>query len=256
MPSTYTYQNAIDLVRKFIKDVPLSTSSVDIMLCDRINSVTFGAYPWRWTLASFTAITLVDGTQDYSLAAADATTASGGVWQIVRGRLRRTDLTPDEWRELEVRAFLAPELTRKGGLESIKLVAYDEASNKLRFDKAADVPTGVTLQFEGEFKKNPTKITLLSQKPHEVGGVSTFPDQYFDVIVEGLLWKAYQYTDDSRAGSVVYVKGTSQYTGQLGVFHDALMWMARQEDQGYGTDLVFPTEPLGAGQYTSPSIFG
>lgn len=255
MPTTYTYQNAIDLVRKFIKDVPLATSSVDIMLCDRVNSVTFGAYPWRWTLASFTAITLVDGTQDYALAAADLTSASGGVWQIVRGRLRRTDTTPDEWRELGVRSFLAPELTRKGGLDSIKLVAYDEASNKLRFDLAAAVPTGVVLQFEGEFKKNPTKIAALSQKAHEVGGVSTFPDQYFDVIVEGLLWKAYQYTDDSRAGSIVHIKGVTQYTGQLGVFHDALMWMAQQEDQGYGSDLMFPTEPLGAGNYYHGGLF-
>jgi hypothetical protein len=249
LPTTYTYQNAIDLVRKFIKDVPLSTSSVDIMLCDRVNSVTFGAYPWRWTLASLTAITLVDGQQDYSLAAADATTAAGGVWQLVRTRVRRTDTTPDEWRELEIRSFLPPELTRTGGLETLKLVSYDEASSKVRLDLAASVPTGVTLQLEGEFKKNPTKIAALSQKPHEVGGTSAFPDQYFDVIVEGLLWKAYQYCDDSRAGSIVYVKGTSQYTGQLGVFHDALMWMARQEDQGYGTDLIFPTEPLGASSY-------
>lgn len=233
--ATYTAQNAIDLVRRFIKQIPLSDSSVDIMLCDRVNSVMWTAWPWRWSQASLTAIPLVDSQQDYALNSGDAT----ALLRLLHARIARTDLTPDEFREIDVAEHLSPELTRKGGINQIRKIAYVPALAKLRLDLAAAVPTGTTLAIQGEYQTNPTKITALAT-------TLVWPDQYFDVFTEGLLWKAYQFADDSRAGTAQMVKGGRVvYTGQMGVFFGALQRMIETEDYS-GTPLIFPQVPLGA----------
>lgn len=247
MPSTYTAQNAVDLVRKFIKDVPLSGSSVDILLCDSVNSLIHTAYPWRWTLANLTPIALVDETQDYALAAAQVYTAAGGFYRLITARLNRTDTTPDEARELDVVEYLSPELARKGGIHTITQICWLQQDAKLRLEAAAGIAAGVTINIEGIFQVHPTKISALS-------ATFAFPDQYFPVFVAGLKWAALDYVDDPRAGSVALVRGIRQYTGQLGVFHDMLLAMKEAEDFGSGRPLIFPGTPLGTYQTGNPGL--
>ena len=55
-------------------------------------------------------------------------------------------------------------------------------------------------------------------------------DEWFWVYTAGVLWKAYQWGDDQRAGGVTLgANGAPQYTGQLGNFRDGLRIMAERE---------------------------
>ncbi|KKK59717.1 hypothetical protein LCGC14_3031610, partial [marine sediment metagenome] len=70
------------------------------------------------------------------------------------------------------------------------------------------------------------------------------------VHVEGIKWKFYQLADDPRAGTVQVVNHNKIYTGQLGIFHDALNDMKAQEDVGDALSFEFPSDPLGNVQDT------
>src|SRR6266496_3362332 len=107
------------MVRKFIKDIPLSGSSVDIMLCDRVNRQIWTSWPWKWSISALTAITCVDGTQDYSMSAGNQTS----FYRLLNAQIVRTDTTPDEWRELDIAEKLSQELTLKGGIDQIRKIA-------------------------------------------------------------------------------------------------------------------------------------
>jgi hypothetical protein len=239
LPTTYLVSDAVDICRKFIKDAP--TSLIDVRLADYVNSIIYCAYPWRWTLKALTPIVLVDGVQDNALAAADASTAAAGLYRLVRARITRTDTTPDTSYELKIAEFLAPETT-KHGWPSISMVSYEETAGKLRLLFPPEVSGTVVLQLDGEYQRNPAKITALS-------ATLIYPDQYFQVFVEGMLWQAYRYFGDSRAGSIVMVKGVPQYTGQYGVFMNHLNMMMVAEDAANGDPFRFPDEPLGIGRW-------
>jgi hypothetical protein len=240
MPTTYTVQDSVDIVRKFIKDAP--TSLIDVRLADYVNNIIFCAYPWRWTIKSLTPIVLTDNVQDITLAAADLPTDAAGLYRLIRARIVRTDTTPDEtYDELKITEFIPPD-TQKAGWPRIGLISFVEATSKLRLQRPPEITSPVVLQLEGEYQRNPAKITALSNS-------LIYPDQYFQVFVEGMLWQAYRYFGDSRAGSIVMVKGVPQYTGQYGVFMSHLFAMQVAEDHANGDPFRFPDEPLGVGRH-------
>ena len=249
MPTpTYTPNDAIALAQSFGHGVPVA--AVQSQVCDVINSMMWTFYPWSWTIATLTPLTCADGTQDYTLNANDTS-------QMLRPltfRLVRTDVTPNEYRELELKANLPVELTRKGGLETITSCGYFASSNFVRLNYAASVGTGQTLQIQGFYQLAPTKITSSN-----MGTAFAFPDYYFSVFMEGLKWKIYQLSDDPRAGAMQYAKNgsmTRQYTGQLGAFMDALLQMARTEDLQAGDEFEFPSQPIGVGRNYWPGLYG
>ena len=85
------------------------------------------------------------------------------------------------------------------------------------------------------------------------------PDYYFGVFVEAVKYYAMALSDDPRAGGTNVTKnGNIQkgYTGQYGLFMDALMTMARTEDLGSGDQWRWPEGGMGVGQATNPGLFG
>lgn len=227
MPA-YTTQNAIDYCKPLVKNVPTVSALQDVAV-DTAHTRVYTHRMWRWTLAALTAIPLVDGTQDYTI-------ANNDFYRLKTARITRTDLTPDENIELDRVEFLAPDLTVHSFVNS-RLIAYEPVSTKLRLEWATSVPTGVTAAINGEYQKNPTKLT--------VGSANLFmPDTYFHVFVEWLLYNLYRFSDDNRAGTVQVVNGRRVYTGQLGIAMDALNAMAEAEDLADGDPLIFPAEPL------------
>lgn len=239
MSSTYTWSQAIQTIQPYIKGIP--TSTLDSVVCDQLNSFIWKAYPWRWAVATLTSATsvldLTDGTQDYGI----GTTTGGGFYQLLRVRITRTDTTPDVTREKSISNWLAPNLETKGGIDSIAAISYDQTLNSgaggLRLDCAASVPSGVTMRIDGEYWFQPVKVTTST-------ATIVFPDQYFDVALEGLKWKYYQLADDSRASE------------QRAVFMAALERMKRDEDYGDAPGNRFPEEPLGVARYTGAGIWG
>lgn len=237
--AAYTVQNAIDFVRPFVKNIPVS--AIQVTAADIINSIIWCAYPWRWSLAALTAIPLSDGVQDFG-------SAPTNYFRIVRARITRTDTTPDQYNELVILRTLTPELT-KAGFSTLSSISYEGAIDKFRLNFAASVPTGITLQIDGEFQTVVTKITAAS-------ATFAFPDQYFRIFCEGLAWFFHRLADDSRQGQCSANKqGQVIYTGQMGIFYDALITMRESEEWGAG-DTIFPTDPLGSYRNANPTIFG
>jgi len=246
----YSFQDALDLVQQFAHGIPVnqtltSGNTVGQVACDVVNQMMWRFYPWSWSIATFTPITTVDGVQDYNV-------TNNDVLRPLRVQLVRTDITPNESRELSLLANLSVEFTRKGGLETNTNAGYYASGPFIRLMYAASVGTGQVLQIQGQYQKiSPTLTTLATTVP--------FTDRYFNVFVEGLKWKIYQLGDDPRAGTMQYSKNGSMqrgYTGQLGLFMDTLLEMARTEDLQAGDEFSFPENPLGVGRNYWPGLYG
>lgn len=246
--STYTPNDAISLVQNFVHGIPLT--NVQAQVCDLINSMIWVFYPWEWSIAALTAITCTNGTQDYGLATADA----AAMLRPTTLRIVRTDVSPNEYRELGLLANMPVELTRMGGLETIRTCGYFGSSQIIRLQYPTQIASPTVLQIQGFYQVKPTKITSSN-----MGTVFSFPDHYFNVFVEGLKWKLYQLSDDPRAGTAQYTKNGQSlrgYSGQLGVFFDAVLQMARTEDLKNGDEFEFPEDPLGVGRSYWPGLYG
>lgn len=243
--ATYCPNDAIALAQSFGHGVP--TLVVKANLCDVINSMMWVSYPWSWSVLSFTPINLSNGVQDYN-------PTDTNILRPIAARVVRTDITPNEWRELGFLQNLAPELSRLGGLDTLKAIRWIAGSNIIRFDIAIGISGTQTLQFQGEYQAVCPKIDETN-----LDVPFRFPDRYYNVFIEGLKWKIYQLADDPRAGTVQYTKNgvmNRVYTGQLGIFMDALFMMARTEDLGTGDQFMFPDSPFGVGRSYWPGIYG
>lgn len=231
MASTYTWANALTVAKPYVKSIP--TSAMDLTVCDQLNAFIFKSKIWRWSVAALTAITLVDGTQDYT----PGSFTGAGFYRLLRLRITRTDTTPDESREISLVEWLAPDLVSRCSLASIRCACWEPVNSQIRLESAFSVPSGTTYQINGEYQFAPIKLTATSN-------TIIFPDQYFDVIVEGLKWKYYQLGDDTRV------------VDQRLVFFAMLEDMKRNEDYGDGQALRFPSEPIGVGRAGNPGMFG
>lgn len=242
MAFTYLVSDAVSLVGTLAKGVPLT--ALNAQIADAVSSEMFTAYPWQWNISTIAAgtIPLSDGVQDYSPPAQ--------IYRLLRGRIVRTDVTPDAYYDLDIQDDLVPDLTPHS-YTAIRCMSHQhDGVGQLRLEAAVQVPSGVTLEIQGEYQAMPTKITALTQ------GL-WFPDQYLQVFVEGLLYWVYKLADDPRAGSVATdSQGKTMYTGQYGAFHAAIHKMKEAEDFG-ADEQMFPEENLGAGRWVGNlNIYG
>ncbi len=180
-------------------------------------------------------LSLTQGIQDYGV----GTTTGAGIYQLLRARITRTDVTPFIAREKDVTNYLAPCLDMLGSIDSIQAISYqpEMGSLVLRLDRAASVPTATTYQIDGEYWFHPVKVTT---------SVTTivFPDEYLDVAIEGTKWMYYQLGDDKREPQ------------QRSVFLGLLNEMVAQEDWGNAAGTRFPSDALGWTRAGTPGLFG
>lgn len=231
--AAYTVVNAVLFTKAICSNVPVEP--IMVIAADNVNSVMWNAYPWRWAQKAMTAIPLVDGTQDYTFAPTD-------YMRLVAARLVCTSATPDDYDELAVVRNLAPDLSKGGFKSGLSQICHVPATSKVRLSTAASVATGATFEIQGEYQYQPTKIT-------SANATLAFPDQYFGTFCEGLLWMFYRLSKDSREGTAQSNgKGGVVYTGQMGVFYDALISMREAEEWGAG-DNIFPSDPIGSRSY-------
>jgi len=242
MSSVYTYQNAIDDARLFSRNVTVP-SATQIRLADIVNNEIWRFAPWRWAKGNLTAISLVDSTQDYTVSDSDFST-------LLKCKLRRTDTDPDEWQELDIVDYLSEELNVEVTFRGHRSVAYIKTggNDRLRLEYSVNLPSGVAVQIEGEYKVEPTSITALS------AGLP-FEDHYYQTAVNGLIYYIYRFDNDIRAGEMLVDKrsGERRYSGAWGAFIDSLWWMAEQEDAYPQTR--FPSDSLGTAGQELPLLF-
>ena len=151
-------------------------------------------------------------------------------------------------------ANLTPELSRTAGIDTMKGIGWFPSSDFFRFDTTPQVSNGQIIQLHCEYQQLPTKITN--------SNLSTpfpFPDQYFNVLEAGLLWRVYMLIDDPRAGAAMLSKNGAyieQWSGQMGIWMSMLREMARTEDLSSGDEFMFPEQPLGVGRSYWPGLYG
>lgn len=232
---TYTYQEIVTYVQRLVKGIPIS--DIDEVCVGQINSIFWLAYPWRWTRAIVTPVTLVDGTQDYQIVNTD-------LWKLLSARVRLNGAggALNQYRDLRIMRWLEPDLVNKVSWPNMQLICHNLNTDRFRFEGAIASPSVGAMQLEGEYWLQPAKITNLAS-------VITFPDFYFNVLAEGILWLLYRLADDARAGTAQLVRGQVVYTGQLGVFIDAMMSAKEKEESGAG-DTIYPEAPLSGSDFS------
>lgn len=245
MAGTYTPQSAIDLIKNFVHGIPLD--AIAPIVCDLSHNAIWTYFPWSWSIASLTPINLTQGVQDYAPVNTD-------VLRPLKIRMVRTDITPNEFEDLAILANLPPDISRQLGFRTIKNVGWFGSQGFFRLETAVNISGTTTLQLQGEYQKTPTKINESNMTT-----VLPEPDHYFGVFVEAVKYYAMALSDDPRAGGIsVQRNGNLQkgYTGQFGMFMEALLNMARTEDLGSGDEWRWPEAGFGVGQATNPGLFG
>ena len=232
----------------------LPTDGSVVGLTGTITGATVAGYNTTLTITSVPSNTQIIGTIVNAGLAPSGGSGAPGILRPLKMRIARLDSNPPEYRELAALGNLSPELSRTAGIDTMKAIGWFASQNFFRFDVSPQVSTGQIIQLLGEYQTLPTKITASN-----MATPFPFPDEYFNVLDAGLLWRVYQLLDDPRAGGIqVNRNGNSQYiyTGQMGIFNDMLREMSRTEDLSAGDEFQYPEQPLGVGRSYWPGLFG
>lgn len=217
MASTYTPGQAFDYVKRLIKNMPLE--QVQVQILDDTNKYMWMFAPWRWSLGTVAAITLLDNTQDYTINPTPAdflylqdayiTDSAGGVPRI-----------------LYIDGYL-PTGGKKGTISRCAIInPTPSGSSTFRsFPQPGVVGSNNTVVMT--YKKQAPVITSSN-----IGtpGVLVFDDEWFNVYISGCLYYAYLFADDQRAGGAsMGANGQVQFTGQRAVWEANLTLMRQRE---------------------------
>jgi hypothetical protein len=210
-----TPNDAFDYAKDFVKKMPLEQVQVPIL--DDINKMLWMAAPWRWTMAVCEPVTIAANIADFSLVSAPA-----DFLYISRAYI---------W-DGETAIELSPEPALPSGTDTKGVpnkIAYVAGSTpKFRIHPVlGSLNSSKTYKLLVWYKKAAPEITSGN---YDTAGSLILPDEWFPVYREGVLWKAYQYADDQRAGTVVMgANGQLQYSGQRGTFEAGIQIMRQCE---------------------------
>lgn len=212
MAATYQPADSFVYIKNFLKGMPLE--QVGPAMLNEVSTMIWMSAPWRWTLGSLTATSLVSGQQDYTI------TAPSDFLYLLDGFIADGDKV---FRDLLVEPTLPSDVKVVG---NVSRLAYMGSNTFRTFPKPGTLPASPTQQFILRYKKTAPKITNQTQY---TAGFLAMDDEWFWVFNAGVLWKAFQWGDDSRAGGVTLTPSGPQYSGQLGVFRDAIREMGTRE---------------------------
>jgi hypothetical protein len=244
--------NVVTINTSYAHNLP--TGATLAGLTGTITGATVAGYNTTLTITSVPSNTQIVGTIATGGLGTSGGSGDPNILRPLKMRIARLDTNPPEYRELAALGNLSPELSRTASIETMKAVGWFSSQNFFRFDVAPQVSQGQIVQLLGEYQFMPTKITSGT-----LGVAFPFPDEYFNVLENGLLWRVYQLLDDQRAGGAqISENGNSvkQYTGAMGQFMYALKEMARTEDLGSGDEFRFPEQPIGVGRSYWPGLYG
>jgi hypothetical protein len=214
--STYIPNIAFDKAVSYVKDMPLH--EVKVRILDQVQKMMWMASPWRWTIGDLPVTTLLANTTDYSIAL-----PSDFLYAIDAFFTDKDDQT----HPLLVEPALPADVGAPGTVSRIAITGTAGSTGTLRVapkpGTTLPAPAPVIISL---YKK--TSPVLTDENVHTAGTL-TIPDEWFWVFEEGVLWQAYIWGDDSRAGGSTVSGGRVQYSGQLGNFMAALEEMKTRE---------------------------
>ena len=221
--------DAFVYIKSYMKNMPLE--DIGPALLEEISTMIWMTAPWRWTLGSLPATTVTSATQNYTI-----TTPSDCLY-VQDGYIADGDKV---FRNLKIEPTLPSDVKVVG---NVSRIAYLGSNSYRTFPKSGTMPSSPTQQMILRYKKTAPSITNQTQY---TAGALVMDDEWFWVFSAGVLWKAYLWGDDGRAGGVTLgANGQPQYTGQLGVFRDGLRIMSEKEKLPLlePDDLINPKDP-------------
>lgn len=216
MAATLRPQDAFDLNKSMIKNMPLE--DVKVRILDSINKRIWMAAPWRWSVTMTTSpVSVTSNTQDYTLAQpSDFLFIESAFLEITEssgGNPTRRDLEP---------VPVLPQSNLRGQPSSI---AWNGSTIRL-FPAFGTIPASQTVRLFIRYKKTAPTITAANCT---TAGVLVMDDEWFPVYEAGVLWMAYLYGDDQRAGSISFQNGQTQASGQAALFFSGIEEMRQRE---------------------------
>ena len=211
--------DALAYAKRFVGHLPIDDTDTKYRLLDDASKKLWMAAPWRWTIGTLEAVTLVNDTQDISLA---------NTYTDLYALLAAFLTDGSDKKDLIVTGVLPTVINVKG--EPSQVAYISGTPNKLRF---LPFPTGYTVvpTVIAVYKKIHTDITLSN---FETDGAAGVPDEWFPVYQEIVLLKAFQFSHDPRLGSVGVGANGIQFTGQYAVVEAAIQEMRQKEKKYLG----------------------
>jgi hypothetical protein len=221
MAATKRPMDAIDYCKRFIKNMPLEQVQIEIM--DQVNKIMWMAAPFRWTVGTLSPISLASNTQDYTLA------PPADFLYLMNAFISDGTTTP---RNLDVEPTLPADVKIIGDPTRISYVG----SNTFRVSPKPGTLVAPTQQIISFYKKT---SPLLIETNVNTAGSLIFDDEWFWVYCSGVLWMAYLFGDDQRAGgaSIDVTNGRYQFTGQRAVFEANMQIMKNRDTLPLWTQL-------------------
>ena len=216
MAATKAPIEAVDYVKAYVKAMPFDQVAVSAV--QDVSSQIWMAAPWRWTIGVCTPVALSAGQTDVALV-----NPPSDFLYIVKAFLTDGDSVIE----------LAPESALPGQADFLgvpsKVSYIDGATPKFRVHPAyGSVSSSKSYKLFVWYKK--AAPVFANTASLSVPGALVMDDEWFWVFRDGLLWRAYLYADDQRAGSSqVGSNGQIAYSGQLAVFQAGLEEMRRSE---------------------------
>lgn len=232
MASTYKPIDAIDSAKAMIKGMPIER--VQIRVLNDVCSMLWLAAPWRWTVGALEDIELESAEQDYSI------TMPSDFLYLQSSYI--SDNAGNIPRILNIEPYIVP-AGKVGTPTRIALISTEEEDDVItgNFRIApvpGNIPTGWTVN--SLYKKT---APVLKNSNINNAGLLVFDDEWFYVFVSGVLYYAYLFGDDQRAGGAQIdpSSGKVTFSGQRGVFEANILQM-KQREKLMGMDTVQPEQ--------------
>ena len=221
MSATRKPQEALDFAKQLVKSMPFDR--VWDQIAQEASNYIWTAAPWRWSVGVISPITLTANTQNFSFVSAPTDFLRLEQCFVSDGTTAR-----------EVKPVSSipgsATLTRPPNFVAVTGITASTPS-QISFEALYPAfPAGKTPEFWAWYKKIvPTILDALNTP-----GALVMDDDYYQIYTEWVLYYAYRYADDQRAGGAqvtVTAQGDRQiaYSGQLAVAHAALEELRRSE---------------------------
>jgi len=187
---------------------------IQTRLLDDINKTLWMAAPWRWTVGTLTAITLLSDTSDYVVA------PPADFLYLMSAYIADGSNTP-------IHLEVVPSIPSSMIVVGIPQFISYQGTNTFRVTPRPGTLISPTKTIVCYYKKI---APVLTASNIYTAGSLIMDDEHFHVYEAGVLWAAYMYGDDQRAGTA-NVDGTGKwaFTGQRATFEAAVSEMKSRE---------------------------
>jgi hypothetical protein len=228
MAATKKPNDAFDFAKKVLGNVTLERVQYEIL--DQAIKMIWTGAPWRWSIGSLPVIQLQPSISDYSI----DPLPSDFLY------LHRAYMTTgkDAPRELRIVSSLPTNVVLYG-LPSELSHEIISGSNYVR---VMPLPgsIGDSYRLVMQYKKQAPTISIANAN---TAGALVIDDEWFWVYQSAVLYLAFVYTNDERAGTaqVDVATGRAAFTGQRAIFEANLAMMRQREplaSEGYRLEIV------------------